>query len=113
MNKYQRALKKMKQGATWQKIADQLGEVIGEKIHRSDPWNVYSGRSSSTKVETALKLGGWVYVPKKRFRLAAEFSSPEEVERFKRFYGIGDEYTFTDMIDIQWQVDQNAYRENI
>jgi len=108
MNKYQRALKDMKRDVTWQNVADKLSDVLGETVHRSDAWNVANGRSSSSKVETALELGGWVTTQRKRYRLAAEFFEPDDVDRFKRYYGIDNkEFTFTDWVHIQWKKDEH------
>jgi len=99
--KYQRAVIKMKQGKTWQEVADELGGAIGEKMHRSNPWNVAHGKSRSKKVEEALEELGLVE-SKKRYRLAAEFNSEEERELFKDQFGIGGHYTFTQWAHDQW-----------
>ena len=105
-NKYQRALQDMKQGATWQKIADEISEALGETVHRSDVWNVANGKSSSVKVEQGLELLGYVEPPSKRYRLAADFPDDETRQRFKEHYGIdNDELTFTDWVFSIWEHD--------
>lgn len=104
--KYQRALKDMKEGCTWQKIADELSNALGEVVYRSDVWNVANGRSSSIKVEKALELMEAVAMPPKRYRLAVDFDSERQRQDFRDFYGIdNDRMTFTDWVLGQWTID--------
>ena len=104
--KYQRALKELKQGRTWQQVADKLGDALGETVHRSDPWNVMNHKSSSRKVEAALEQMGLIPGPKPRYRLAMEFDCKEDREDFRDYYGINNkEITFTDWALSIWRWD--------
>lgn len=114
MNKYQRALEDMKQGKTWEDVAQELSDAIGEKVHRSDPWCLYNGKTkSSRKVMAGLEELGLVESPGKRYRLAAEFESEERVKEFKEFYGIDNrERTFTDVVHRMWIQDKRRKNES-
>jgi hypothetical protein len=106
MNKYQHALDELQKENTWRQIGAMLGEAIGDKVHGSDAWNVWQGKSSSWKVELGLELLGLVEPPRKRIRLAVEFENEEQRQRYKDFYGIdGEQRTFTDHIFIEWITD--------
>ena len=104
--KYQRALKELKQGKTWQQVADEMSDVLGETVHRSDPWNVANSKSSSRKVEAALEQMGLIPGSKPRYRLACEFESEEERERFRNHYHIDNEFTFTIWVLSMWENEQ-------
>jgi hypothetical protein len=99
MNKYQRALKGLKEGRTWKQVAEILSEGLGETVWPADPWNVYEGQSNSIKVETALQNLELVSMPGPRWRLAADFDSEDHRQAFKEFYDIDNETrTFTDWV---------------
>ena len=105
--KYQRALKQLKQGKTWQQVADEMTGVLGETVYRSDPWNVANDKSSSRKVEAALEQMGLIPGPKPRFRLACEFASEEVRKQFRDYYGLYGDYTFSDLIHEMWMHDED------
>lgn len=112
--KYQRALKELKQGKTWQQVADKMSDVLGETVHRSDPWNVANDESRSRKVEAALEQMGLISGPRPRFRLAVEFGSERERELFREFYEIDNQYqTFTVWIFKIWAKDYGLTREGL
>ena len=98
MDKYQRALETMKEGRTWQTVADLLGTALGETIHRSDAHGTAKGNWQSVKVRRALELMGAVSIPKKRIRLAADCPSLQARQEFKEFYGIDDDNSFGDWL---------------
>jgi hypothetical protein len=110
--KYQRALKQLKQGRTWQQVADEMSDALGETVYRSDPWNVANNKSSSRKVEAALEQMGLIPGPKPRYRLACEFETEEERESFRRFFGLYGDYTFTNLIYEIWDEEKGKeFRE--
>ncbi len=106
LTKYQRALGQLKQDRTWQQVADKLTDALGETVHRSDPWNVYNNKSGSRKVEVALEQMGLIPKEKPRYRLACEFVSEEERESFRRFYGLYNDYTFTNLVYDVWYLEK-------
>lgn len=108
-NKYQRALVIMKQGRTWQSVADELSDVLEETIHRSDVHGTAKGKWSSWKVHAALELMEAVTMPKERSRLAADFIDDKQRNDFKDYYGIDNNITtFTDWVHLKWEIDRRT-----
>jgi hypothetical protein len=111
MNKYRRALDDLynQENMTWRHIGTVLGDAIGETVHGSDAWNVWSGVSTSWKVEAGLEELGLVDPPRKRWRLAVEFESEGQRDRFRKFYGIDNKNkTMTDVVIGQWHKDDGG-----
>ena len=104
--KYQRALWDMKEGRTWQWVADELTLALGETVHRAEAWSEAHGKYKASKVRTALEQMGLIPGPRPRFRLACEFESEEEREFFRDYYYLKDGYTFSNLIHELWDVDK-------
>ena len=124
MNKYQRALKGLKQGRTWIQVGKILSEGYRDTNHAegivwpADAWSVYEGRSNSIKVETALQNLGLVSVPGPRWRRCIEFPDEATMLEFEAFYEIGKRQTVTEWAMGHWEIDyehhldmKDIYRE--
>ena len=111
---YVNALKRLKEGLTWQGIANYLTEALddGRTVYKAEPWKMVNQGKWSPKVAQGLLAAEEVPGPRKRFRLHAEFHSAEEMEEFTRHYRIdGNTYTFTEWTKRQFESSMELYRQ--
>ena len=108
---YVNALKRLKEGSTWQGIANYLTEALddGRTVYKAEPWKMVNQGKWSPKVAQGLLAAEEVPGPRKRFRLHAEFDSQEQMDAFKYHYGINSTYfTFTEWAKYTWLIDEET-----
>ena len=106
---YVNALNRLKQGSTWQAIANHLTKALddGRTVFKAEVWKMSTQGKWSPKVAQGLLAAGDVPGPRKRFRLHAEFQSIEQMHAFMDYYSINSaSHTFTEWAKDVWYNDQ-------